>query len=472
MTKSSKVTITVIVATFFTVPLAMMGFRTGPEPGATAGPGENPDGCAQLGCHVGTGNPTRGSGVAVEFPEGNTYAPGEEQTWTIRVTGAQTPIYGFQVSARVESDNSQAGAFAALGAGVQVICGNGTLKPAQGCPSQFPIEYPEHSQPNQSGVFEVRWTAPASNVGNIRVFVAGNAANNDLNNTGDRIFLNNFTLTPRAAPGPAPTIRSEQPVLQAFDFGAGLSPGTWIQIFGSNLAPTTRQWAGSDFDGDRAPTALDGVRVSVNGRPAFISYISPGQVNAQVPDDVGAGAGTVEVENANGRSSVNVNVSRLTPALLTTADFSVGGRQYAAMLYPDFTTFVGRPNLIPGVAFRAARPGDTVILYAVGCGPTNPASPAGQIVRELRPLASPFQVRFGNAVAEAQAFMEPNFIGLCRFNITVPNIAGDAQGDINVVVTVDGVAASQNLFTTMQSTGGGGGSGDDGGGSDDDYYYD
>jgi uncharacterized protein (TIGR03437 family) len=398
--------------------------------------------------------------------------PGTEQTWTIRVTGAQTPVYGFQISARVGSNNNQAGSFSAPGAGVQILCGNGTLKGAQGCPANFPIEYAEHSAPNQSGVFEVRWTPPTSDVGDVRVFVAGNAANgNRTNDAGDRIFLNSFTLNPQAA-GPAPTIRSEQPVLQAFDFGAGLSPGTWIQIFGSNLAPTTRQWAGSDFDGDRAPTALDGVRVSVNGRPAFISYISPGQVNAQVPDDVGAGAGTVEVENANGRSSVNVNVSRLTPALLTTADFSVGGRQYAAMLYPDFTTFVGRPNLIPGVAFRAARPGDTVILYAVGCGPTNPASPAGQIVRELRPLASPFQVRFGNAVAEAQAFMEPNFIGLCRFNITVPNIACDAQGDINVVVTVDGVAASQNLFTTMQSTGGGGGSGDDGGGSDDDYYYD
>ena len=454
MTPKKKILYSVAAALFAAAPMMLIGFQSGPPAGAN----EHPNGCAQAGCHLGAGNPVRGSGVVVDFPEGSTYTPGGgAQTWTVRVTGATTAVYGFQLSVRAESDNSQAGVLAEDESGlrVQTVLG---------------VQYISHSQPRPQNSFRIRWTPPATNVGNVRVVVAANAANGNFQPSGDQIFLNTFTLTPRASPGPAPTIRTEQPVLQAFSFNQSMSPGTWIQIFGSNLAPGRRSWEARDFQGDQAPTSLDGVSVKVNGRPAFVSFIDPGQVNAQIPDDVGVGTGTVEIENGNGRSSTSVNITRVSPSLLTTPQFNVGGRQYAAILFPDFTTFVGRPNLIQGVNFRPARPGDVVILYAVGCGPTVPPTPAGQIVREIRPLASPFQVRFGNTVAEAQAFMEPNFIGLCRFNITVPNVAGDAQGDIGIEVTVDGVSSGQNLFTTVGSgsagSGGGGGSG-----SDDGYGY-
>lgn len=453
MTLEKKIFCSVGAAFFVGIPMILIANGLGPPAGAN----ENPNGCAQVGCHEGAGNPARGSGVEVDFPEGTTYAPGgPAQTWTVRVTGAATAVYGFQLSVRAQSDNSQAGALAAGESGILVQ-------------NVLGIQYVSHSQPRPQNSFRIQWTPPATNVGNIRVTVAGNAANGNFQPTGDQIFLNTFTLTPRAAPGPAPTIRSQQPVLQAFSFNQSMSPGTWIQIFGSNLAPGRRAWEARDFQGDRAPTSLDGVRVRVNGRDAFVSFIDPTQVNAQIPDDVGVGTGTVEIENGNGRSSATVNITRVSPSLLTTPQFNVGGKQYAAVLYPDFATFVGRPNLIQGVNFRPARPGEVVILYAVGCGPTNPPTPAGQIVREIRPLASPFQVRFGNAVAEAQAFMEPNFIGLCRFNITVPNVAGDAQGDIGIEVTVDGVPSGQNLFTTVGATAGDGGSG--GSGGDDGYGY-
>ncbi|MBK5293688.1 MAG: hypothetical protein JJE04_18670, partial [Acidobacteriia bacterium] len=119
-------------------------------------------------------------------------------------------------------------------------------------------------------------------------------------------------------------------------------------------------------------------------------------------------------------------------------------------LHTDLTTFVGRTGLIAGVNFRPAKAGDIIIAYALGCGPTSPASPAGQIVSGLNFLASPVEVRFGETVAQAQGFMEPNFVGLCRFNITVPNVTGDAQGDIRIDATVDAVATGQTVFTTVQ----------------------
>jgi len=431
------------------IPMLILGNASGPDAGNTAAPGEPASGCAEAGCHTGTGNPTRDSGVQVVFPDGPVYIPGVKQRWTVRVTGATTAAYGFQLSARLASNErtGQAGDLApAPGEPVQVICqDNRVTKP---CRADAPIQFAMHTMPRSSDTWFVEWTPPDSNAGDVKVYVAGNAVNNNGQSTGDRIFLNNFTLTPRAPISGPPVIRTAQPVLQAFDNSERVSAGSWIQIFGTNLSDATQVWGGDDFAGALAPTSLRGIRVNVNNRPAFVSFISPNQINVQAPADDSTGPVPVEVIHSGGTSNrVTINKSRVSPALLTTPNFNVGGRQYAAALHTDLTTFVGRSGLIAGVNFRPARPGDTIIVYAVGCGPTDPASPAGRIVSGLNFLSSPFQVRFGETVAQAQAFMEPNFVGLCRFNVTVPNVA---DGDIRLDATVDGVATGQTLFTTVQ----------------------
>src|SRR5437773_1236976 len=88
-----------------------------------------------------------------------------------------------------------------------------------------------------------------------------------------------FALT-----GP-PVIRGTQPVLQTFDGSPRFSPGTWVQIFGANLAGSTRTWDARDFNGPQAPTSLDGVSVHINGKAGYISAISPEQITVQIPDD-------------------------------------------------------------------------------------------------------------------------------------------------------------------------------------------
>ena len=77
-----------------------------------------------------------------------------------------------------------------------------------------------------------------------------------------------------------PFIRTAAPgVITASAFGgeSTIAPGTWVEIYGENLSSTTRAWAASDFSGNTAPTSLSGVRVSIGGVLAFVSYISPGQ---------------------------------------------------------------------------------------------------------------------------------------------------------------------------------------------------
>jgi uncharacterized protein (TIGR03437 family) len=113
------------------------------------------------------------------------------------------------------------------------------------------------------------------------------------------------------------------PVLQAFSGKAAVSPGTWLEIYGTNLSPTTREWAVEDFNGTKAPTSLDGISVKIAGKDAFVRYISPTQINVQAPDDIGTGAGIeLAVTSPAGTAKTTISATKVSPALLTTPKLS------------------------------------------------------------------------------------------------------------------------------------------------------
>jgi uncharacterized protein (TIGR03437 family) len=64
-----------------------------------------------------------------------------------------------------------------------------------------------------------------------------------------------------------------------------------------------------------------------------------------------------------------------------------------------------------------------------------------------RPLALAYQVKLGETVAPAQGFLAAGAVGLCQFNVTVPNVA---DGDSRIDVSIDGTATGQTLYTTIQ----------------------
>ncbi len=443
MSQNSRTVLVKFVTILGAIPLLMMGHDDGADPGNTGGPGETT--CAQSTCHVGASNPTVGTGVTVDFgSQGASYAPGIAQTWTITVNGAQTEAYGFQVSAHKASDEkAQAGSFEAVDGTVAVICIDGTVKNAtRACRADALLEYPTHTMPSRTGTWMLRWTPPADLTGDVKVYVAGNAVNFNGQPSGDRVFTNSFTLAAKPLEFKAPQTRSGQPLLQAFDNTGRLSGGTWIQIFGADFAPVTRPWGGGDFNGSQAPTSLDGVRVNVNGKPAYVSFISPTQVNAQTPTDDAVGPVEVEVINPAGSSKITMTKTMVSPAMLEHPLWVSGSTKYVVALFPDFTNFVGRAGLVSGVNTRPAKPGDTVIIYGVGCG-----APGGEVIAGQRNITLPVQVRFGNTVAAAQSFFAPGAVGLCQYNVTVPNLGA---GDVAVELTVDGVATGQNLSMTIQ----------------------
>ena len=77
-----------------------------------------------------------------------------------------------------------------------------------------------------------------------------------------------------------------------------IAQNTWVEIKGAGLAPDTRIWQNSDFVNNQLPTQLDGVSVKVNGKSAFVYYISPTQVNVLTPLDSTTGPVQVQLTNA------------------------------------------------------------------------------------------------------------------------------------------------------------------------------
>jgi len=247
---------------------------------------------------------------------------------------------------------------------------------------------------------------------------------------------------------PAPAIRTANPVLTSFGGNAGFSSNTYVEIYGQNFSTTQRLWGGNDFNGSNAPTSLDGVSVTVNGKPAFIYYISPTQININTPEDTATGPVAIQVRGPLGASNtVTVPRARLSPTLQTVPQFLVGGKQYVVALTPDFSTFIGRPGLLQGVNFTPAKPGDNIAIYALGCGPTSPPTQAGIVAAQASALTLPFRLRIGGQVANVTfAGLVGGTIGLYQFNAVVPAVP---SGDQPIDLEVDGVPNNQNLFITV-----------------------
>jgi uncharacterized protein (TIGR03437 family) len=269
-------------------------------------------------------------------------------------------------------------------------------------------------------------------------------------NAGDPLQGNIFNYTQIYQPNLQPAI-STGGVVSASSFGgfSAISPGSWIEIYGSNLSLDTRGWAGSDFNGNNAPTSLEGTTVTIDGQSAFVDYISPGQVNAQVPSKIATGSQQVVVTTALGVSGpFSIAVNPTQPGLLAPADFKLSGTQYLAALLSDGATYVLPPGAISGVTSQRAHPGDTIIMYGVGFGPVTPDVPAGMIVQQSNTLSNKLQILFGGQPATlSYAGLAPGYVGLYQFNVVVPDVA--VSDMVPVTFNLGGAPSTQSLYTAI-----------------------
>ena len=247
----------------------------------------------------------------------------------------------------------------------------------------------------------------------------------------------------------APSVAGVQ---SAGQFGAFLSvaPGSWIEIYGSNLAIDSRQWTGGDFNGIAAPMSLDGTSVTVGGQAAYVGYIGEGQVNVQVPANVPSGQQPLIVKSAYGTSAAfNVTVNAAEPGLYAPSWAMVNGTQYLGAVFANTTTYVFPPGAVSGFTSQRAKAGDTITLYGVGFGSVSGDVSAGQIVQQLNTLTLPLQVFVGGTQANVTyQGLAPGFVGLYQFNVVVPAVT--ASDKVPVTFNLGGTPGTQTVYIAVQ----------------------
>ncbi|MEO8100167.1 MAG: IPT/TIG domain-containing protein [Acidobacteriota bacterium] len=231
-------------------------------------------------------------------------------------------------------------------------------------------------------------------------------------------------------------------VISSSAFGAFRSAarGSWLEIYGSNLAQGTSEWSASDFVDGIAPTTLGGASVTIGGRSAYVSYVSSGQINIQVPDALPAGSYEIVVKNGLGVSApYRIAVEETLPGILAPPSLAKDGKQYAAVILGDGSI---------AVADTPLRSGDTVTLYGIGFGPVAPHLSAGEIVRAHNAVVLPLQVFFGDTQATVTyAGLAPGTLGLYQINVVVPAVLPGSA--IPLSFKLNGESGQQSLFTAV-----------------------
>ena len=232
----------------------------------------------------------------------------------------------------------------------------------------------------------------------------------------------------RVLPGTsAPLIRSVRPA-GGFDTSP-IAPNGWIEILGDNLVPATAPpdgvvWSNApEFAAGRMPADLNGVRVSVNGKPGYVYFYcsaatNPGCIFDQInvltpPDTIGPG----EIIVRNGSVSSAPFPFRFSPVAPTFLSFTDG---WVAASHADGRP-VGSDWMYPGFS-SPAKPGETIILWGVGFGlPREPLLPGSAVQSGTMP-EDPV-CRFRDVPARSAAFLVSP--GLYQVNLTLPASLAD-----------------------------------------------
>ena len=248
---------------------------------------------------------------------------------------------------------------------------------------------------------------------------------------GDQIFTataGGLTVEFDGYAVPLPAINNNGVVnTGSFQVGQGLAPGSYISIFGTALAdaivgvPTLS-----------LPVSLGTVSVSFDGGgislPGHISYVSPGQVNVQIPWEF------------QGQSSVQMTVS---VGYIASAVYTVPLNTYSPGIFVATDA--------SGVPFTQANPakrGQTIVLYVNGLGPVDHQPPSGEPTPLPPPLAQTTvlpTVTIGNIAAHVDfSGLTPESVGLYQVNVDVPSDA--PTGLQPIVVSIGGVDSKASVL--------------------------
>ena len=230
-------------------------------------------------------------------------------------------------------------------------------------------------------------------------------------------------------------------VANAFGESPVIAANTWILIKGSNLAAAPRTWNEADFVDNQMPTQLDGVSVTVNGKKAFVYYISSAQINVLTPPD--PMVGPVQVLVTFNSAVSNIATVQAQAQSMSFFEFPVGNLHYVIGQHLDGTT-IGPA----GLSLVPAKPGEIIYVAANGFGPTDVAVASGARTQHGN-LPPPFPVvNVGGIPAPVSFAGLVGPPGLFFIFFRVPSNAPD--GDLTLAASYNGLSIQSNLLISVQ----------------------
>ena len=396
-------------------------FSGGPDPGNTGAPGEFS--CSS--CH--SGGPQGGNLKIEGLPA--TYTAGQEYNLTVTLTQLGRVRFGFQATVLEASGKS---------AGTLVLTDANRTQLRNSTFTGNNRDYIEHTTEGtlpvgQAGSWSFKWRAPSSSAGGVSFYVAGNAANGDFSSFGDTIY----TIVATSA-GP-PTVAPVTTVSAASFASGAVAPGS----IAASFAP------GNVLAGDVAvagtfplPSELSGTRLSVTDsvgteRNAGLFFVSPGQINLEIPGGTASGMAMVKVVRNNQTvAQGTVQIDSVSPGIFRAFPSAQDNTLAAAQIFrvkangqsgiEDIVRFDAGTGLLTAIPIEFGPEPETIFLVLYGTG------------LRLRSSQSAVTATIGGLAATViYAAEAPGFAGLDQVNLSLSRQL-ITRGDVSVSLVVDG----------------------------------
>ncbi len=394
---------------------------SGPPLSRTGAPSEQT--CAASGCHTGTAVNSGGGTLTITGMPAN-YTLNQEYDITITLSQSGRQRFGFQATV-IDDTGKEAGTI--------TITDAARTQAFPGTVGANLRRYINHTFSGTSGSNTISWTfrwkAPATAVGRITVYAAGNAANNNGSNGGDLIYT---TSASAQAPVAVPAVTTVSAA--SFAGGASLAQDMIVAGFGSNLSVNVVSATTSPL-----PTQLDGTEIEVRDatsttRKAGLFFVAPTQANYVIPAGTANGTATISVKRSGNTVAEGVvTIESVSPGIFT-ANASGTGIPAAVGLRvvgsaQTFESIFNSPGGVPTAIPIDLATGDFyLILFATGVKGAASTSVTATVGGTATPI-------LGFAAA-------PGFVGLDQVNVGPIPKSLIGRGNVNVALTVAGKPAN------------------------------
>jgi uncharacterized protein (TIGR03437 family) len=248
------------------------------------------------------------------------------------------------------------------------------------------------------------------------------------------VFLETDTNTTVGGTAQPQFAAPQQAIVNSASFAPeSLSAGSIFSVFGVGLSQQTASAQKLPL-----PLSLGSTAVLVNGNPAPLFYVSPGQINAQIPLDAPTGTPVSVIVTSAEKNS-------------NTATVDLGPAAPGVFTYGNNEAIVQNPDGSLNSATNPAHSGDVLVGYLTGGGPVNPAGPlitGAASPNGPSPATLDYSVTVGGLQAEVSYLgLTPTLVGVYQVNFQLPQLAA---GQYPLVVSVDNIPSNGPTISVGQ----------------------